>query len=265
MTLVDWLSAEDRVPPLSAAFVTRDVQEARPVAEAERDALARAAVESRTAPEFLRTVAAELGSALVERRVAQADNSSVARGDFGEVLTMLRLRDDLGLVTPWSKLRVKILSGQTMPGCDIMCFQADADTLMRLHLTEVKLRTTRELKAGAAAYTQHARRSASEIEEQLIFTLSELWRDGSPYFDQLRELLRTRQGEGPNDAHEIVALYELSAWDDAILTRVDEVAGALEDTRVHAVRIADLRALSDDVLGRAGLQVIDDPEDVADV
>lgn len=261
MNLSDWLMALERNPSPSAHFTVCDISEhASPVAAVIND-LANAVVRARSSIEFLREVAPLLGWGLVSRRVAATARPVVRRGDFGEVLATEWLKEHHGFSVPVNKLRYQILANQTQPGADSVALETSAGEVVRLHLVETKLRTTRNTESAFAAYSQHANRSPAEVDALLLFILERLYERRDPMCESLSRHLATRVDE-PNDAYHIVLVYDKDVWSERTLDHLDAAAGTLHPVRVHVVRVARLRELVDDVFGAIGVDVLDDLQDV---
>lgn len=110
-----------------------------------------------------------LGWEMASARIVAPSQTSILRGDFGEVLTEAWLTEHDGLEFPYRKARHQILPNQTQPGADLIGIERDEGSITRLHMVETKLRTTGNIQAGCDAYDQHLGRSTSDVDAHLIF------------------------------------------------------------------------------------------------
>jgi hypothetical protein len=267
VALSDWLAATVR-DPRPSHFDLEEVVEAGAPDAAVVATLAAAIVEAKSDRQFLEKAASVLGWGAVAPRVA-GGRVAVRRGDFGEALTAAWLDERHGVQTPVPKLRYQVSRDQTQPGTDIVGLTLNAPTLgvAAIHLIECKLRTRRNLAAGADAHLQLVEHRATDFAEVLLFILERLYFENRPLYDALLEHLAGRQASGhETDRYEIALVYDEAAWDERVVRRIEDVAGELVPLRVHSIRIADLAELVDRAFeGVAGNLVIDDdPEDLDD-
>jgi hypothetical protein len=263
MDLSGWLIAEQREPSPSVHFSVCDIRErdVRPVELV--STLALAVVNAKTSTEFLAAVEPYIDWDFLSRRLGDSPAKSVFRGDFGEVLAGAWLEDHDKLVPTIRKLRYQILPSQTQPGADIVAVELRDGVVDRLHLVEVKLRTTRNTSSAVDAHLQHERRPSAQLEALLIFILERLWDDNSELFGPLLDHLAGRT-YAPDDVFHIFLVYDDSTWSDHTLTRLDDSAGSLEPLDVHVLRVRHLAELIADAFDAIGVEVIADPDDEDD-
>lgn len=263
MPLNEWLSAVDCDPSPSEHFSVCYIDEHVMAPPGIVRKLASSLLNSKTSVDFLRSVAPILDWEMVSARIAAPSQTSVRRGDFGEILTEVWLSEHDGLEFPYHKGRHNILPKHTQPGADLIGIERNEGSITRLHMVETKLRTTSNTLAGCDAYEQHFCRSTSDVDGYLMFMLEQLYSDDNPVFQELLEHLKNRR-EAPNDAYDIALVYERDRWSHRTLVRFDEVAGSLSPLHIHVIRVSALRALIDKVFVDQGSTVVDDIDDIDD-
>jgi len=92
----------------------------------------------------------------------------------------------------------------------------------------------------------------------LTFTAARLYDQGSPLYDPFMEYMRSRDDERQRDAFRLLLFYDVSAWSERCLANIEDDGPGVSPVTVHAVRVADLPGLVNDIFARCGVQVLDD-------
>jgi hypothetical protein len=258
--LNQWLRAAQRPSSAFTGFSVVDVTELGVPAGQVKEHLTQLLQASAADTGFLEDLARRLGWGTTEAIVRQrlTSNRTARRGRFGEVVGVNMLRQFDGYVIPIEKPHFMITGGQSQPSTDAVLFRVANGAIKEVCFVESKLRTRADGIAGAEGMRQLADDYAKQIPDMLTFTASRLYDQGSSLYDPFMEYMRSREDERQRDAFRLLLFYDVSAWSERCLANIEDDGPGVSPVTVHAVRVADLPALVNDVFARCGVQVPDD-------
>ena len=261
LTLLDrWLTPARRGESDFAHFVAIDVTEVGPPSDDVREHLRELIVASAIDLAFLEDVTRRLGWANAEAMVQQRlpANATARRGRFGEVVGVSMLEQFEGYVVPIDKAHFAITGGQSQPSTDAVLLQVADDAITEVCFVESKLRTRTDNFAGVEGARQLKTDYAKDVPDMLTFTAWRLFDGGDPLYELLMDYMASRSDQSDQDSFALLLVYDADAWSEQCLHNLEDDAPDTSPLRVHAVRVAALRDLVDDVFHASGLSVVDD-------
>jgi hypothetical protein len=257
-----WLSLSRRPPESFDRFQVTDILElAAPGDVGVLDHLRLLAQDALVGLEFLAFAAQRLRWTTIADLVAEV-TPNVLRfrlGDFGEILSYGVLEQVLGYVVPARKLRLKLQGDQTLPGTDAIALKAsEAGALTEVCFVETKLRTGTDNDAAIEAYKQLEEDHAEHFASIVLFAAKEMQRSRHPLADPFVRYLEDRDQQKEIDSYHVVLVWDSATWRERVLGRLEEEEPQLNPLTVHALRIADLRTLADQVMAMLGVRVEND-------
>jgi hypothetical protein len=259
-SLAEWLTARLREPATYESFETVDATEREVCSDGHRDHLARLLQASALDPDFVRDLSRLAGwdaalAALESRLPAQP---RARRGRFGEVLAAAALNEFDGYVVPVEKARYVVTGGQSQPATDALALRIDTiGEVSEVCFVEVKLRTTADMAAPMEGARQLAADYAKKIPDIVTFAAARLHERSDPLYEPFMRYFASREAD-LRDTFCLTAVYDTCHWRETALTNLDDDQQEIAPLRVVAMRLAELRALVDDVFERAGLIADDD-------
>jgi hypothetical protein len=238
-------------------FTESDVVPTQSIEEAERQMLSDLVFDAIADRQVVTQLASVLGPGVLAR--LQAGRKSVARGDFGEVLASASIQEFDDLVVPVGKLRFEIDPEQTQPGTDVVGFRLVDGEIVSLEFIETKLRTTRSLGTAVEAHAQLAEDDESEFAGLLEFLAERLAERGDALYESLLRYLEQREPDNTDArTYGIFLVWDLSAWDEEVLARLNDVVTLLQPLHVRIALLPEVANLVTDVYARIGIEAVDD-------
>lgn len=183
------------------------------------------------------------------------------RGEFGEILTCALLQHFSEFSIPVPKLWFKFTSGQSLPATDALAIKIDtAGKLAEICFVESKLRTTADNAAAIQAAKQLSSDTSVATPDILRFVALELDRENSPLADTFVDYLADRSDTREKETYCIGLCWERNAWDEMVLTNLENDEVHLERLSVPVVRIQDLGALTDELFRAIGINEVEDDD-----
>lgn len=259
--LESWLQVEAR-DPFEGDFRLLDVGEVAPPSDETAEYLARAVLEDRFDPAFLKSLVEGLGwdrAAEAVERTGIPGVASARRGQFGETLGLQLLEHLDAYSVPVRKLRVAITADQSLPRADGVVVRVDPElgSIAEVCLVEVKTRTTPDTSAGVSGADQLRSYLTEKLPDVFIFVLSRLFESNNPLYEPLMAYCRERTADKRESAR-LILVFDADAWRSRVVDNMVDAEIALEELTVHAIRLDQLRPFVERVFGRAGLEVIED-------
>lgn len=167
------------------------------------------------------------------------------RGDFGEIISSLILRDIYQLETALIKLRYKLNRKKSSFGIDVFGVQSDEDgKVSGLYICETKTKITYDKQIGVKAHQSLFINETSSINTIADF-MSELYYSEGNYdlSDQFDEIV-LNNAQFPTDYH-IFLVHEKNKWKEDILSVLNDLQDLEQDFTINVLLIDDLDHLSD--------------------
>ena len=241
MSVAKWLIPTER-QGLPFQFEVIDLEESTDVPS--QQALAGLLRDSFWGARYLAGLADRFGWSRVQDRLLSssvAANNPIARGDFGEAVSVEYLKRVEDYLIPVPKLRYKWTAGQSLPGTDCVAFQIVDGQIVEVAFMECKYRSIRDLAVAVDAAKQ-LKNGAGESNAELLAFISRRLRAESHPLTELVEAYIFGDSEGQG-ANIIALIVERSRWDERILTNLQDECIELNPLRVYAAKITGLNDL----------------------
>lgn len=263
-----WLNSTERTPNPYSQFTLLDVEESSELSESVKDYVSGLLRDARFDRDFLIAMAEHLGWDKVKNSLvpsASPEFLPTKRGDFGEALITALLKEVHGYIIPVNKLRFKITKNQLLTGTDALALKIDEEgRISEVCFIESKLRTaTRgesDRTVAVAGCTQLKNDYDSKLPDILNFVAQRLHETDDNLFRAFRDYIRTRLDTTDLDTFCLGLFWDHEAWEEQILQNLEEHIDVVPRLVVHAVRIRDLAATSDEMFVRVGIVQVSDDE-----
>ena len=172
-------------------------------------------------------------------------DKNVRRGDWGEIVSSLFLRDTMNLETALIKLRYKLNRKKSSFGIDVFGVQLDgAGKVCSLCVCETKTKIRYDKQIGVKAHDSLYANDTSSIITIADF-MSTLYFNAGNYnlSDQFDEIV-LQKAKFPTD-HHIFLVHEKSLWKEDILLELDDLPGLNQGINFNVLLIDDLDKLAD--------------------
>lgn len=172
-------------------------------------------------------------------------DKNVRRGDWGEIVSSLVLRDVRNLETALIKLRYKLNRKKSSFGIDVFGVQLDdAGNVCSLCVCETKTKITYDKKIGVKAHNSLNINDKSSIITIADFMSTLYYTEGNyALADQFDEIV-IKKGEFPTD-HHIFLVHEKSLWKDDILDELNNLADLHKGLNLNVLLIDNLNDFAD--------------------
>jgi hypothetical protein len=261
--LTDWLENQPRNPNPYKGFLVADILEKEAISSHVKTYLNEMQKAEYCDLNFYRSMVKVLGwekthQRLVEDHIPTLER--VQRGDFGEALSNAILEEFYGYSIPVRKLRYKIRGNQTLPGTDSIAIKLNAEgVITEVCFIESKLRTIPDNQVAVEAHEQLQEDYNSQLPLLLKFIAARLFDRNSPLFDPFTQYMGDRSDTRDKDTFLISLCFDLPCWNEKVLETLEDRPVDLPRLSAHAIRIINLRQLSDEVFGDLGItEVLDD-------
>jgi Cap4 SAVED domain len=180
------------------------------------------------------------------------------RGDWGEIVTGLVLRDIRKLETTLIKLRYKLNKKKSSFGIDVFGVQTDSSgKIVGLCICETKTKITYDKDIGCKAYNSLMSNDTSAIISIADFMSTIYFNAGRfDLVDQFDDIV-VQKAKFPTE-HHIFLVHEKSLWNDEILMNLSNVPNLLQGLKVNVLLIDEL----DDLVEKSCALVPDVGEDI---
>lgn len=172
-------------------------------------------------------------------------DKNVRRGDWGEIVSSLFLRDVMNLETALIKLRYKLNRKKSSFGIDVFGVQLDdKGNVCGLCVCETKTKITYDKQIGVKAHDSLYINDISSIITIADF-MSTLYFEQGKYelSDQFDEIV-INNGDFPTD-HHIFLVHEKKLWNDDILSELNNLARLSQDLHFNVLLIDELNDFAD--------------------
>lgn len=176
--------------------------------------------------------------------VTETLDKNVRRGDWGEIVTSLILRDVKQLETALIKLRYKLNRKKSTFGIDVFGVQLDAfGKVSSLCVCETKTKITYDKKIGIEAYNSLFSNDTSAIVTIADF-MSTLYYSEKRYdlSDQFDEIVLKKANFPTN--HHIFLVHEKKLWKEDILMELNNTKDLMKGFSVNILLINNLDDLA---------------------
>jgi hypothetical protein len=261
--LAKWLRTE---PPASALYPSFEVIEHDqmvPTSEAIRNHLREILISARYDLAYLSDMAELLGWTAVRADIiarGMPTTKNARRGQFGEGLTVAILEQIFGYVIPVRKLHSMITSDQSLPATDALALKLDRqEEITEVCYVESKLRTFVDTMAAVNGYKQLERDFNSRLPAILDFIAARLHDRNDHLFKSFRSYMQDRRDTTDRDTFRLGLCWDARAWTETVLESLHQNGVDIPRLTVHAIRLNDLRVLTDTLFTELGIsEVIDD-------
>lgn len=259
LPLRDWLGAAERDPQRSERFETTDMREHTAPGEEMVRRLAELLIHSKTDEALLDRMAAAIGWEDASARLKHSKTSSLSRGDFGEAVTCQLLEDFDLFVVPIRKLRYQTDPDHSLGGTDIVGFRiSEQGSIDELHFVECKLRTTADNAQAVEAHKQLADDRTEGFADVVMFLAERLNELADPALLDAYVAYLTDRAREDRGTYGIVLMYDVTAWRETVLDRLEELEVLVSPLHVRVVLIESLAALVDAAYAEIGAEAADD-------
>ncbi|MGG3889603.1 Hachiman antiphage defense system protein HamA [Metabacillus fastidiosus] len=171
-------------------------------------------------------------------------DKNVRRGDWGEIVTSLILRDIGQLETALIKLRYKLNRKKSSFGIDVFGVQLDkAGKVCGLCVCETKTKITYDKKIGIKAHDSLFSNDTSAIITISDFMSTLYYNEGKlELSDQFDEIVLQKANFPTN--HHVFLVHEKNKWNEDILVELDNLQGLKQGFNVNVLLIDDLDHLA---------------------
>lgn len=171
-------------------------------------------------------------------------DKNVRRGDWGEIVTSLILRDIGQLETALIKLRYKLNRKKSSFGIDVFGVKLDeTGKVCSLCVCETKTKITYDKKIGIKAYDSLFLDDASAIITIADFMSTLYFNEGNlDLSDQFDEIV-LQKANFPTD-HHIFLVHEKNKWKEDILVELNDLQDLNQNFNVNVLLIDDLDNLA---------------------
>ena len=172
--------------------------------------------------------------------VTEVIDKNVRRGDWGEIVTSLILRDIKQLETALIKLRYKLNRKKSSFGIDVFGVQLDqSGKVCGLCVCETKSKITYDKQIGVKAYHSLYSNDVSAIVTIADFMSTLYYNEGNlELSDQFDEIVLQR-ANFPTE-HHIFLVHEKKLWNEDILKELNNVQDLKQELNVNVLLIDDL-------------------------
>jgi hypothetical protein len=176
--------------------------------------------------------------------VVEVIDKNVRRGDWGEIVTSLILRDIRQLETALIKLRYKLNRKKSSFGIDVFGVQLNqAGKVCGLCVCETKTKITYDKQIGVKAYNSLLSNDTSAIITIADFMSTLYFNEGKlELADQFDEIV-LQKANFPTDYH-IFLVHEKKLWDEDVLIELNNIQDLNQDLNVNVLLIDDLDNLA---------------------
>lgn len=244
-------------------FQVRDVEESVPISSKEKLHLCKLLTQARTSTQLVKVAAQRYGWDKVKDlvRAAQPTLPKAQRGEIGEVIGAALLEEFFGYTIPVPKLCFTITANQSLPSTDVIAVKSAGGNLTEVCFVESKLRIKHDPYAAKTGYTQLKEDYLKKFPDMIRFVAERLLEKSDPLFNAFVAYLFERRETVARESFFIGLVWEQAVWKENALDHLDDEAPdpTLPRVVVGAVRIKNLRGLSDELFGSIGVnQVLDD-------
>lgn len=171
-------------------------------------------------------------------------DQNVRRGDWGEIITSLILRDIHQLETALIKLRYKLNRRKSSFGIDVFGVQLDKEgKVCGLCVCEAKTKITYDKQIGIKAYNSLYFNDNSSIITICDFMSTLYYNEGNyDLSDQFDEIV-LQEANFPTD-HHIFLVHEKDKWNEDILIELDNLGDLKQGFHVNVLLIENLDQLA---------------------
>lgn len=263
-----WLNCCNRDPQPYTEFAVFDATHLNTLDEDDKAHLCQLLTSTRFDADYIASMANILGWSNVQSSILSSQmptQTSVRRGDFGEMLIGAILEEFLDYKIPISKLRYKVTKNQLLTGTDLLAIRLnESDEIIEVCLIESKLRTQLNSKTvvmAVTAYEQLEKDYAESLPAILQFISARLHEQKSTLFKPFAEYMRDRNDNREKDKFNISLCWDAAAWDEKILENLKDRGVDLSGLVVHCIHLQDLGQLTDELFTSLGItEVVDDDE-----
>jgi len=260
--LTTWLKLQERNPCQYSQFKVIDVEQICELSQETRAYLASLICTERFEPKFLADMAECLGwkdtnQLIIARLMPKSTNAK--RGEFGETLINAILEQFHGYKIPVRKLRFKITPGQSLPATDSLALKIDRGSITEVCYIESKLRTSQDDIVAVDSYNQLQVDYQSRLPDILTFVVARLAESNDPLYEAFKSYMRDRRDTKDRDTFRISLCWDSSQWREKVLEKLQESLGSLTKLTVHAIRVQNLRQVTEEIFAALGIaEVLDD-------
>jgi len=171
-------------------------------------------------------------------------DKNTRRGDFGEIISSLILRDVHQLETALTKLRYKLNRKKSSFGIDVFGVKIDEKgKVSSLCICETKTKITYDKQIGVKAHDSLFVNDISSIITIADFMSTLYFSEGNyELSDQFDEIV-IQKAAFPTD-HHIFLVHEKCKWNEDVLSVLDDLEGLTQDFTINVLLIDDLDNLS---------------------
>jgi hypothetical protein len=259
--LAPWLVSTRRDPQPYKRFGVYDVIHTEPCSDETKAHMAELLRDAALSPTLLQGLARRLGWSEVERIVGeqQPTISKMQRGRFGEVLTAAVLEQQHGYTIPVRKLRFHLTPNQSLPATDVLALKlGPRGSITEVCYVESKLRTVSDHAAVIAGSSQLLEDQRARLPSIVMFVASRLDDGRSPLLNAFLDYLADRREGRPSDTFALGLCWDSDIWTEAHLRSLEQDGPDLDLLTVYAMRLQELRTLTDEVFELIGVNDLAD-------
>lgn len=184
---------------------------------------------------------------------------TVKRGDFGEVVANGVLRSFHSYLIPVEKLRSKMSGNQTLPGIDVLALRiSPEEKIDEVCFVESKVRTVSDTNVGLEGYKQIKKDYEDNNSVILRFVATALAAREDPIADAFLDYLFSREDTRSIEMFRLFLFSDESLWSEITLQNMHENGVELPYFVTHAVKIRDLRELTESVFNALEAEEVED-------
>lgn len=172
-------------------------------------------------------------------------DKNVRRGDWGEIVSSLILRDFMQLETALIKLRYKLNRKKSSFGIDVFGVQLDdSGKVCSLCICETKTKITYDKQIGIKAHNSLFSNDTSSIITISDFMSTLYFNEGKYDLSDQFDNIVLQKANFPTDYH-IFLVHEKSLWKEDILKELDNLKDLHKGLNINILLINDLNELID--------------------